>query len=152
MTKVYHVGLFVSDMDRARHLFQDILGLGLAWHAPMVKGSRMAALMGIPDVQMEIAYLQNGPDNTAVELCRMIHPVRHQDPKAFGSPGTASLSLKVENLDQLHKRLTREGWRPLSPCLDMRDPEGYPIRLFCFPAEEGILVELIENSRKRGAL
>ncbi|MBT3256246.1 MAG: hypothetical protein HN366_07300 [Deltaproteobacteria bacterium] len=149
MTKVHHVALFVSDMDRARYLFQDILGFGLAWHAPMVKGSRMAKLMGIPDVQMEIAYLRNDPGNTAVELCRMIHPVGNQNPKAFGSPGTASLSLNVENLDQLHKRLTREGWLPLSPCLEMRDPEGHPVRLFCFSAEEGIVVELIENSRKR---
>ena len=152
MTKVHHVALFVSDMARMRHLFQDILGFGLVWHAPMVKGSRMAELMGIPDVQMEISYLQNGPGNTAVELCRMIHPVRDQARKAFGSPGTASLSLKVENLEQLRDRLPREGWRPFSPCLDMRDPDGHPVRLFCFPAEESIMVELIENFRKKGAL
>jgi catechol 2,3-dioxygenase-like lactoylglutathione lyase family enzyme len=149
MAKVHHVGLFVSNMDRARHLFQDILEFGLVWHLPMVKGSRMAELMGIPNVQMEIVYLQNGPGNTAVELCRMIHPVKKQSPKAFGSPGTTSLSLNVENLDQLHKRLTREGWSPLSPCLDMRDPEGHPVRIFCFSAEEGVVVELIEKARER---
>jgi catechol 2,3-dioxygenase-like lactoylglutathione lyase family enzyme len=145
MTKVHHVALFVADMDRARYLFQDILGFDLAWHAPMVKGNRMAALLGIPDVKMEIAYLRSRPDGVAVELGRMIHPVMEKQSSSFGSPGTASLSLQVKKLDQLHQRLSREGWLPFSPCLDMPDPAGHPVRLFCFPMEEGMVVELIEK-------
>ena len=132
MTKVHHVALFVADMDRARYLFQDILGFEPAWHAPMVKGNRISTLLGIPDVQMEIAYLQNGPGNTAVELCRMIPPVKNRNPKAFGSPGTASLSLNVENLDQLHKRLTREGWKPFSPLPGYARPRRASDQTFLF--------------------
>ena len=75
MTRIHHVALFVSNMERALHLFQNILGLKPAWHAAEVKGNRMAALLGIPDIRMEIVYLQNGPDDAAVELCRVIHPV-----------------------------------------------------------------------------
>lgn len=145
MIKVHHVALFVADMDRARYLFQDILGFGLAWHAPMVKGNRISSLLGIQDVKMEIAYLQNEFGDTAVELCRMIHPAKKQDPKTFGSPGTVSLSLRVKNLDQLHDRLSREGWPPFSSCLDMQDPEGHPVRIFCFSTEEGMVIELIEK-------
>ncbi len=71
---------------------------------------------------MEIAYLQNKPGGVAVELCRTIHPVAKKQSIFFGSPGIMSLSLEVENLDQLHQRLSREGWTPFSPCLDIRDP------------------------------
>ena len=145
MTKLHHVALFVADMDRARFLFQDILGFESAWHAPMVKGNRMAALLGIPEVKMEITYLRNREDDVAVELCRMIHPAAKKQSIPFGSPGITSLSLEVVNLDQLHQRLSREGWTPFSPCLDMRDPEGHPVRLFCFSIEEGMVVELIEK-------
>ncbi len=145
MTKVHHVALFVSDMGRALHLFRDILGFETVWHAPEVKGKRMAMLLGIPEVKLEMAYLQNSPNSVAVELCRMIHPVREKPISTFGSPGAMSLSLQAENLEKLHERLAREGWTPFSPCLEMSDPEGNPVRLFCFPTEEGLVVELIEK-------
>jgi catechol 2,3-dioxygenase-like lactoylglutathione lyase family enzyme len=145
MAKVHHVALFVSDMGRALHLFQDILGLKPVWHAPEIKGSRMAALLGIPDIKMEIAYLQNGLEDAAVELCRVIHPVVERGSQSVGSPGTVCLSLQVNNLDGLHDRLGREGWAPFSPCLEMSDPGGNPVRLFCFAVEEGTVVELIQK-------
>ena len=50
---------------------------------------------------MEIAYLQNGPESAAVELCRVIHPVLEKPPQPFGSPGGMSLSLQVKDLDLL---------------------------------------------------
>jgi catechol 2,3-dioxygenase-like lactoylglutathione lyase family enzyme len=145
MAKVHHAALFVSGVDRARYLFQNILGFELVWHAPVVKGHKMALLLGLPEVEMEMAYLQNGPDHTAIELCRVILPHREPNPHTFGSTGTASLSLEVKNIDQLHDRLTREGWPPFSPCLDMHDPEGHPVRLCCFAVEEGMVVELVEK-------
>ncbi|MCP4578600.1 MAG: hypothetical protein GY846_20180 [Deltaproteobacteria bacterium] len=147
--KMHHVALFVADMNRAQYLFQDILGFELAWHAPTIKGHKIASLLGIPDVIMEIIYLQNSLSGVAVELCRMIHPAAKKQFLPFGSPGSTCLSLQVKNLDQLHNRLTRDGWTPFSPCLNMRDPEGHPVRLFCFPAEEGIVMELIENALER---
>jgi catechol 2,3-dioxygenase-like lactoylglutathione lyase family enzyme len=144
--KVHHATLFVSSMDRARYLFQDILGFDLLWHAPMVKGYKMALLLGLPAVEMEMVYLQNRPGHTAIELCRVIHPQREPSPHTFGSPGTAALSLEVKNIDLLHARLTREGWPPFSSCLDMRDPEGNPVRLCCFAVEGGMVVELVEKN------
>ncbi|MCG6879265.1 MAG: VOC family protein [Deltaproteobacteria bacterium] len=149
MTRVHHVALFVSDMDRSLYLFQDILGLMAVWHVPEIKGNRMSALLGIPDIRMEIAYLRNGSEGAAVELCRVIHPVAEKGPQPFGSPGTLSLSLRVKDLDRLHDRLTQEGWPPFSPCLEMSDPEGHPVRLFCFPVEEGTVVELFEKSSRK---
>ena len=124
MTRIHHVALFVSNMERALHLFQNILGLKPAWHAPEVKGNRMAALLGIPDIRMEIAYLQNGPEDAAVELCRVIHPVPAKTSQPFGSPGGMSLSLQVKDLDLLHDRLTREGWTPFSPVWRCPIPKG----------------------------
>jgi len=149
MTRIHHVALFVSDMDRARYLFQDILGLKVVWHAPEIMGNRMAALLGIPDIRMEIAYLQNTTEDAAVELCRVIHPVAEKGSQPFGSPGTVSLSFRVKDLDGLHDRLGREGWTPFSPCLEMSDPEGHPVRLFCFPVEEGTVAELFEKSSRK---
>lgn len=142
---MHHVAVFVRDLKRALHLFQDILELEMIWHAPVVKGKRMDALLGVPNVQMEMAYLKSRFSETAVELCRMMNLGEEAKP-SFGSPGTASLSLQVQNLDQMHRRLTKEGWKPISDPLEMRDPEGNPVRLFCFRADEGLTLELLEIS------
>ena len=94
---------------------------------------------------MEIAYLKDLDGGVAVELCRMTHPETEQPSQTFGVSGTASLSFQVTHLESLHRRLTHEGWQPFSPCMDMRDPEGNPVKLFCFPMEKGVVVELIES-------
>ncbi len=88
--------------------------------------------------------LEPRPEQTAVELCRMIHPKREAE-TSFGSPGSVSLSLEVTTLETFHEKLTREGWKPFSPCLEMRDPKGNPVRLFCFPVETGLVMELFER-------
>ena len=31
---IHHVSIFVADMDRAIHLFRDILGFEMSWHIP----------------------------------------------------------------------------------------------------------------------
>lgn len=147
MTKMHHVAVFVSDMDRSLHLFRDILGLELAWHMPVVKGSRISALLGIQDLEMEIAYLKDLDGGVSVELCRMRHPGMKQVPQNIGGSGSVSLSFQVTHLESLHRRLTDEGWHPFSPCMDMRDPGGSPVKLFCFTIEEGVVVELIESKR-----
>ncbi len=143
--RLHHTAIFVSDMDRARYLFEQILGFDLVCHAPVVKGHKMARLLGVSEIEMEMAYLKSTESQAAIELCRVVRPTVTPIPNTFGSPGTASLSLEVKNIDQLHSRLTREGWPPFSPCLHMRDPEGNPVSLCCFAMEGRFVVELVEQ-------
>lgn len=149
MTKMHHVAVFVSHMNRNLHLFRDILGFEVAWHMREVKGRRMSRLLGIPDLKLEMAYLKTGDGCASVELCRMIHPEMGRPSQTFGVSGTVSLSFKVTRIESIHERLTDEGWQPFSPCMDMRDPEGNSVKLFCFPIEKGVVIELIEYKDKR---
>ncbi|MCF8062908.1 MAG: hypothetical protein K9M82_10365, partial [Deltaproteobacteria bacterium] len=77
----------------------------------------------------------------------LIHPLRSEAPVLFGSLGTVALTLSVGDLDRMHRRLSEEGWIPLSPCLDLKPPGGKPVRAFCVPVEPGVLLELIEEER-----
>ena len=64
----------------------------------------------------------------------------------FGGVGTVVLSLTVGDLDGLYQRLTIEGWPPLTPCMNMRSPDGHPIRVFCIRVQDGLTLEFIELS------
>jgi len=143
---LHHVVVFVTDIERSLHLFRDLLGFDLVWGIGRVGGRKMSALVGIPDLEAEMAYLQNNPSSVAVELLHVVGPPMTHDPVRSTQPGRVGLSLVVDNLDEIHRRLTEEGWPPFTPCMDIISPEGKSVRVFCFRTEDGLTIELIEDS------
>ena len=141
---VHHVSVFIVDVNRSLHLFRDILGLKLLWQAP-VGGRMMAALMGLPEVEAELYYLQSENGGPALELIRLIRPDRSEIPPLLGSRGSVILSLQVKEIESLHQRLTEEGWNPNTPCLQLLTPQGQAIKLFSLRTEEGLALEFIEE-------
>ncbi len=145
-TLLHHISVTVEDLDRAVGLFRDVLGFELQWRVPKAGGRVLESLLGVPGIQAELAFLSDGATRVGVELSRLMAPESTDPPRDFGAPGTMALSLSVRDLDALHQRLTRLGWSPLSPCLDLKPPGGPPARAFCVPLEPGVLLELIEEA------
>ncbi len=144
-SKLHHVALYVMDMERSLHLFRDLLGFQLQWRLPTVGGRKLSALLGTPEIEAEIAYLQNQDSPVALELVRLIHPSSTVKSESFTQPGQMLISLTVRDLDGLCKGLEEEGWKPFTPGIEMPTPHGAMARLCCFRTEEGITVELIEE-------
>jgi catechol 2,3-dioxygenase-like lactoylglutathione lyase family enzyme len=144
-TAVHHIAIFVSEMEKTLRLFQKCLDFQLEWRLPRAGGPKLSAVIGLPEMEAEIAYLHARPKKTAVELVRLIHPSRKEMNGAFGVPGTAILSLLVEDMDSLTAKLNEEGWVPLTVPLEMRTPEGEPIRVCCVRIEDGLSLELFES-------
>jgi catechol 2,3-dioxygenase-like lactoylglutathione lyase family enzyme len=134
--------LFVKDMGRSIRLFHDILGFDQLWRLPKVGGKKLSAVMGLPEMQAEIAYLQKQAGETAVELVRLLDG----SPAPGGRAGGVGLSLAVEDLSGLHRKLVEEGWKPFTEPVKMLGPDGREIEMFCFRTEEGLLVELFEKT------
>ncbi|MBI5585363.1 MAG: VOC family protein [Deltaproteobacteria bacterium] len=141
---LHHVSIFTVDVQRSLRLFRDILGLKLLWQAP-VGGRKLAALMGLPEVEAELFYLQNEAGGPALELIRLIRPERSEIPPLLGSRGSVTLSLQVKEIESLHRRLQEEGWTPHSSCLQLFTPQGQAVKLFSLRTEEGLSLEFIEE-------
>ncbi len=142
--RMHHVSIFVEDMKRALELFSGILGLEEVQRLDGVEGSRISALLGKSDFQADMVFLKHPDQRVCLELVRQTRP----SPEA-PSPGVAGrfgVSLAVSDLDAAHAGLRRAGWTPLSDPLEMTDPSGRSIRLFCFLTEEGLMVELIQQA------
>lgn len=148
LNEVHHIAIFVSDMEKTLRVFQNCLGFQLTWRLPRAGGPKLSAVIGLPDMEAEIAYLHCQANGTAVELVRLIHPSFGEMRAIFGVPGTATLSLLVEGLDGLSAKLREEDWIPMTVPVEMRTPEGEPIRVCCLRIEEGLSLELFE--RKSG--
>jgi len=142
---LHHIAVFVSNMDKTLRLFQDCLGFELAWRLSRVGGNKLSALLGLEGIEAEMAYLRGVSGSVGVELVRLIHPSLSGDKSHPYSPGTVTLSLIVEDLDGLHRSLQENGWTSLTPPLQMRSPEGEPLKVLCFRTDDGVTIELLEK-------
>lgn len=141
-----HISIIVKDMERAIHLYQNLLGFKVIWHQKKVGGGKLSAMLGIPGFECEMVYMQRAPDGAALELIRTIHPrTENNADLRFGALGSVGLSMQVEEIDRLHERLSIEGWQPFSECMELMTPKGVPIRAFCFATDEGVTVELFQE-------
>jgi catechol 2,3-dioxygenase-like lactoylglutathione lyase family enzyme len=143
--QIHHVALYVRDMERSLHLFQDLLGFQMQWRLPSVGGRKLSALLGIPGIEAEIAYLQNQKNPVALELVRLVHPPSTAKSEGSTAPGQALISLSVRDLDGLYTNLEKDGWKPFTPAIAMPTPQGTMARICCFRTEEGMTIELIEE-------
>ena len=149
LNEVHHIAIFVSDMERTLHLFRDCLDFELEWHLPRVGGSKLSSVIGLPGMEAEIAYLRARTKGAAIELVRLIHPSRNEIEVSSGGSVTAILSLLVEDINSLTAKLKEEGWVPLTVPLEMRSPEGEPIRVCCLRVDEGVTLELFESKSEK---
>ena len=141
---MHHVSVFVKDMERSLELFSGILGMQTVKRLNGVQGERLSTLLGISDFSADMAFLKYPGQKILLELVRQTGPVKN--PRPHGAMGGFGISLTAPDLDAVHAELERAGWIPLSEPLDMPDPSGSAIRLFCFHTDEGMMVELIEQA------
>jgi len=135
--------IFVSDIGRSLYLFQELLGFKLEWRETL-GGRAISSLVGIDNIEVDVAFLQSFPNGVAVELLRLISQNMDEKPARFGAVNSTGLSLVVEDLDGLHKQLAKEGWPPFTPPQEIQTPGGESARIFFFRTDEGLTFELIE--------
>ncbi|MCB2193057.1 MAG: VOC family protein [Deltaproteobacteria bacterium] len=140
---MHHVSIFVRDMERSLELFTGILGMESVKRLDNVQGGRISTLLGIPDFSADMVFLKHPRQKILLELVRQTGPA--PDPGPRDGMSGFGISLAVPDLDSLHAELGRAGWSPLSEPLDMLDPSGAAMRLFCFRTDEGMMVELIQQ-------
>ncbi|MCB2188258.1 MAG: VOC family protein [Deltaproteobacteria bacterium] len=138
---LHHIPIFVRDLARSLELFHGLLGWEVTQKLPGVQSRRLARLLGLAEFSADLVFLGSPGQKVFLEL---IHPLDGTgETGQLASLAGGSLSLAVEELDSLHARLREGGWPPISEPVEMRDPVGRPVRVFCFRTDEGLLVELV---------
>ncbi|MCF8042564.1 MAG: VOC family protein [Desulfarculaceae bacterium] len=141
---MHHVSVFVRDMERSLELFNGILGMDTVKRLGGVRGEGISTLVGISDFSADLAFLKHPGQKILLELVRQTGPPQAINPQC--SMNGFGISLTVPDLDAVHASLSQAGWSPISEPLDMIDPSGSAIRLFCFHTDEGMMVELIQQA------
>ena len=136
-----HVGLVVTDLEKAKTFWCDLLGFKLIKEMDEF-GPHIDEMMGLVNVRVTTAKLR-APDNSMLELLFFeSHPDK---PIWEGTPfstGLTHISMTVSNLSETYKKLSKEGITfPASP---QRSPDG-SVEVIYATGPEGLLLELVEE-------
>ena len=98
-----HIGIVVSDLEKAVKLYQDYLGCELVVKLPGLTGAFQERLVGIDDVVMNVAILRT-QDNNRIELLEYKNcQGKKRKPILSNDIGASHFALTVENIDNLYE-------------------------------------------------
>jgi catechol 2,3-dioxygenase-like lactoylglutathione lyase family enzyme len=117
-----HVGICVPDLDAAKNFYSGILGMAILRSRPWAHDSRMDQILGLTGSSGERALLEGL--NTRIELWWFgSDPTAAQNvAREVNTPGITHLCFEVEDLIDLHRRLTAANVRFVSE--PSRGPTG----------------------------
>jgi len=138
--QAHHVGITVSDLDRAVDFYRDVLGLSVVAEFS-VSGEAFETGVDIEDASAQFAHLDGG--GVRIELVAYDPAADAPSTLQLNDTGATHLGLEVDDLDVFYKELpstvdtlsppqtTETGTR----ILFLRDPEGNLVEVLELGAE-----------------
>jgi catechol 2,3-dioxygenase-like lactoylglutathione lyase family enzyme len=141
LLRLTHVGICVSDMERALRFYRDLLGFR-SEHDLHVEGEPSDTLLRLRGVKLDAAYLTR--DGVRIELLRFASPPSPPArTRAMHERGLTHLSFRVADLDATLAALRAAGERVLEETI-IRMPAFQAAA--CFVVDpDGQLIELVQS-------
>jgi glyoxylase I family protein len=147
ITKLNHANVIVSDLERSKKFYTEILGLEVLM-ATEIDEAQFAKGVGISGAKVKGAFLQVPGTPTVIEMFEYTAPHRSKDLAHDRLPsdvGIGHLAFEVDELDAVYERLKVRGVPFVSPPVTIPDShkDVGGVRFCYFNDPDGILLELI---------
>ena len=140
ISTIRHVGLVVSDLDKALQFWCETMGFVISRQMEEA-GPHLDAMMGLNDVRVTTAKLADPDGNLLELLCFASHLDKDQWIGQPYSTGFTHIALTVSDVDEMCLRLRNAGLDiPIQP---QYSPDGC-VKVIYVRGPEGILIELVE--------
>lgn len=141
-----HVGITVSDMERAIHFYRDLLGLKVVGDVTF-DGEAADTLTQEKGTQLRAVYLRSveEPKGAPIELLHFISPVAEGRPYVgIKNPGITEIAFWVKDIEQMYTDLRAQGVQFYSPP-QLFDLDGYKTKAVYFCDPDGTTLELLQK-------
>lgn len=145
LLEMNNVGIVVENLDNAISFFSEI-GLTLE-ERTMVEGEWAGRVTGLGNQSVEIAMMVTPDGHSRLELSRFLTPSTISDHRLapVNSLGYLRIMFKVENIDELMSRLTKQGAELVGEVIQYKN-----IYKLCYiRGVEGILIGLAEQLKDK---
>ena len=146
ISRIDHVGITVSDLDRALGFYRDLLGLSVVADSTISEPG-VAELLGLDSVELRIVDLDSG-DGRIVELIEYLHPKGRRSDYESSDAATEHIAFTIDDLAAVGDRLARAGAKIVSRRpLTISDPGGSFDGAICLYVRDpdGAILELVER-------
>ncbi len=146
VSRIDHVGITVSDVDRALGFYRDVLGLRVIADGTVTE-PEIAELLGLDSVRLRIADLDSG-DGRIVELIQYLEPKGRHINYESSDAATAHIAFTVDNLAEVRERLTSADATIVSrQPITINEPGGAFDGSICFYVRDpdGAILELVQR-------
>jgi catechol 2,3-dioxygenase-like lactoylglutathione lyase family enzyme len=146
VSRIDHVGITTSDLDRSLRFYVDVLGMRLL-HRDTISGADLAALLGLDSVELDVADLDSG-DGRIVELLHYVQPAGKRIGYGSSDFPTTHIAFTVSDLDAAAERASSAGVEIMSRrSITIHDPGGAwdGVRCVYLRDPDGVMVELVER-------
>lgn len=148
ISKITHIGVTVSDLDRSLEFYKDILGLSFQGELVM-KGPETDLLFDLENCEARIAYLGANDHlmSPSVELIQFVNQPATPDKASLTKTSISEICFEVDDIDQAYEDLLAKGVNFLSQpqTFDFTDFGFSKSRAVYFRDPDGIILELIQT-------
>lgn len=145
LLEMNNVGIVVENLDNVISFFSEI-GLTLEGRT-MVEGDWAGRVTGLGKQSVEIAMMVTPDGHSRLELSKFITPPTISDHRSapVNSLGYLRIMFRVDNIDELMSRLTKQGAELVGEVVQYQDL----YRLCYIRGVEGILIGLAEQLKDK---
>ena len=145
-----HIAILVSDLERSKHFYVDLLGLEVIGYVEHAGGAidEMAATEGVDMIEYRLRAPKGpgpaggGPGFT-IDIVQWVRPEGEARSPLINDVPTAHCAFGVKDLQATYDRLKAAGVEFVSPPVTFPEEEG-GWRVLFFRDPDGFVLELIE--------
>ncbi|MGE0825262.1 MAG: VOC family protein [Candidatus Binatia bacterium] len=142
-----HVGITVSDMDRAVRFYRDTLGLTMVGDVTFA-GDEADTLTGEQQVKLRAVYFRSPDDQKGapIELLHFVEPQGGGKPyERLTNPGITEVAFWVKDIEETYADLRAKGVSFYS-APQLFELDGYRVKAVYFRDPDGTTLELIQRA------
>ena len=141
MKNIRHIGLVVSNLDKALTFYRDLLGLKIQG-TTSEEGDFISTIISIDNVKLKTIKLSADDNSTRIELIELLSKIPTNNTEQLSTKGFTHIALTVSNLDELYTKLQNKGIE--FTCEPKVSPNGKLKITFCKDFE-GNFLELTQE-------
>jgi catechol 2,3-dioxygenase-like lactoylglutathione lyase family enzyme len=152
LNHVHHVGIFVTDIDKARPFYDKLFGKAPTLQTEVGNSGDFSRMMAAGDksgdADIVMAFYDLG--NTAIELLQTKRPAKPLEQLPVHQAGAKHLCFRVDDAQATYEAMVAEGYDFIAPVCaftkDQPDLEGVKFAYFRDP--DGNILEIMEDTSR----
>jgi catechol 2,3-dioxygenase-like lactoylglutathione lyase family enzyme len=148
-SRIDHVAVIVSDLDRSMQFYENILGLKPLYSPPRVSsGVELSKAVNVPNTRMRFVMYEVNRNSAMLEVIQYLDPKGRPNDRRNCDQGVMHLAFQVSNLEKSYNEMKSKGVKFNSPPNKVDSGPEKGLKWVYLTDPDGATIELVEHPRE----